>query len=234
MTNLYKPNLSTYEKIGYLSKATEILSACTQSTVSFHDSYIKIRAGKKGAATDEEQDLLRAMLIFAGAGLDAVAKQLIKDSLPIVISKKEGAELQFQRHVEKRIKKEDFSNEQEIKEKLNFDIKYLSKILTSINPQQVLLEDMIDDLTKDSLQSVAQVSRAGSYFDIKDTDLIPDKKSTKDAFDVRNQIAHEMDIQTIKGKRIRIARREEDIVKHTNTLLKTAERFIEHVCKQAS
>jgi len=35
--------------------------------------------------TDEEQDLLRAMLVMAAAGLDSMTKQLIRDALPQVV-----------------------------------------------------------------------------------------------------------------------------------------------------
>ena len=39
------------------------------------------RGRPRGMTTDEEQDLLRAMVVMAAAGLDAMAKQLIRDGL---------------------------------------------------------------------------------------------------------------------------------------------------------
>jgi hypothetical protein len=39
----------------------------------------------RGMSTDEEQDLLRAMLVTAAPGLDAMTKQLIRDALPKVV-----------------------------------------------------------------------------------------------------------------------------------------------------
>ena len=39
------------------------------------------RRATGGNTTNEEQDLLRAMLVFAGAGLDAAVKRLIQDSV---------------------------------------------------------------------------------------------------------------------------------------------------------
>jgi hypothetical protein len=35
--------------------------------------------------TDEEQDLLRAMLVMAAAGLDSMLKQLIRDCMPSLV-----------------------------------------------------------------------------------------------------------------------------------------------------
>lgn len=42
--------------------------------------------GAKGTPTDEEQDLLRAMVVFAGAGLDSMTKQLVGDALPVLVT----------------------------------------------------------------------------------------------------------------------------------------------------
>jgi NADH dehydrogenase FAD-containing subunit len=60
----------------------------------------------KGTPTDEKQDLLRAMLIFATAGLDSMVKQLITDALPSVIEIDLGATAMFKKYVERRLEKQ--------------------------------------------------------------------------------------------------------------------------------
>jgi hypothetical protein len=45
------------------------------------DASRRERRATGGALTDAEQDLLRAMLVFAAAGLDSLLKQLIRDAL---------------------------------------------------------------------------------------------------------------------------------------------------------
>ena len=39
------------------------------------------RGASRGAATDEEQDILRAMIVTAGACIDSTLKQLFRDAL---------------------------------------------------------------------------------------------------------------------------------------------------------
>ena len=52
--------------------ASSFLAAFTQSR--------RARGSPRGTSTDAEQDMLRAALVFAGAGLDAVVKQLLADA----------------------------------------------------------------------------------------------------------------------------------------------------------
>src|ERR1039458_3496085 len=49
------------------------------------------QARGRGAPSDEQQDLLRAMLVFAGAGLDACAQQIVRDALPRLAEEHEEA-----------------------------------------------------------------------------------------------------------------------------------------------
>ena len=65
--------------------AALILMHTHNTAKSFLDIFEKIRTKAKGASTHEQQDLLRAMLLFASAGLDSMVKQLVRDVLPIII-----------------------------------------------------------------------------------------------------------------------------------------------------
>ena len=64
-----------------------ILCSAHDAASSFLDTFNKVREARqaKGTPTDEEQDLLRAMLLFATAGLDSMVKQLVtdRDTLPL-------------------------------------------------------------------------------------------------------------------------------------------------------
>jgi len=63
-------------------RAHKVICSAYASASSFAHIY-KDRVS--GEPTDEDEDLLRAMLLFAGSGLDAMVKQLIADALPGVI-----------------------------------------------------------------------------------------------------------------------------------------------------
>ena len=83
-----------------------ILCNAHDAVRSFLDTFEAVRKTRnaKGMPTDEEQDLLRAMVLFAGAGLDSMVKQLIRDALPTIIECDEGATLQFKDYIEKRLR----------------------------------------------------------------------------------------------------------------------------------
>jgi hypothetical protein len=192
---------------------------------SFLKSFESIRKNRsaKGAATDEEQDLLRAMLIFASAGLDSMLKQLIKDVLPFVIEDNIGARLQFKNYVEKKlIQKSTISSP-------NIDIKLLSDILVETSPKKALKQKLLDDLTSDSIQSKDQLLKVAAFFGITPDALSIDAKKLKEVFDVRNHIAHEMDIDFKQPNRNRVPRSRDDMVEKTNILLQVADNFLKSV-----
>ena len=81
------------------SKARTILKHAHESADGFLDSFGAVRQHRgaaQGATRDDEQDLLRACLVFAAAGLDSTLKQLIRDTLPTLVRNdpdvKEGLE----------------------------------------------------------------------------------------------------------------------------------------------
>ncbi len=58
----------------------------------------------RGMTTDEEQDLLRAMLVSAASGLDAMTKQLIREALPIIIQIGKEALAELEKFVTRRLR----------------------------------------------------------------------------------------------------------------------------------
>jgi hypothetical protein len=164
-----------------------------------------------GTPTDEEQDLLRAMLTFASAGLDSMTKQLIRDALAQVIEFSPGAMGNFKTFIAKRLSRRE-----------TLDPQFLAEVLASRDPRAVLVDGLVDELVSQSLQSKETLLRAASYFDIPSTDLTPDLGYLEEIFKARSQIAHEMDVDFEQPNRNRRPRRRWQMIDHTNELLRIA------------
>ncbi len=193
--------------------AFAILCNTHDASSSFLDIFEETRTARKavGAPTDEEQDLLRAMLTFASAGLDSMFKQLIRDALPHVILRNEGARAQFRTFVEKRLSRRDA-----------LDNKLLADVLTSPDPRSVLIAELVSELVAASLQSKEQLLRAAAYFNIPSVDINATPDRLVDIFAARNQIAHEMDIDFNQPNRSRRPRRKKDMIQYASELLRVA------------
>jgi hypothetical protein len=190
---------------------------------SFLNSFDQVRRDRNahGAPTDLEQDLLRAMLVFACSGLDALIKQLIKDALPVVIEKNEGAEAQFRAYIEKRIGQE---------QKFGYELIALS--LTSRAPREQTLERFKDLLSQDSLQSKDQIFQVASFFDIPSPDIFSRPNDLRDVFKIRNKIIHELDIDRGRPNRSRVSRRRADMIRAVNIIFQTTSAFLSEVDKR--
>ena len=158
--------------------AHAILEGASESASSFEHIF---QAGLDSSG-DEDQDLLRAMLLFSSAGLDSMVKQLARDALPIVIELNAGAREQFRIFVERQLR-----NDQD---------RFALLSAAIVGDKEELQHVLISDLTAKSLQSVEELSRTAAYFDIATIDLIPDPNALRDVFIARNQIAHEMDVDS--------------------------------------
>jgi hypothetical protein len=173
--------------------------------------------------TDEEQDLLRAMLTVAAAGLDSMLKQLIRDALPKIIHREPGATAAFKRFVERKLTSSAELNRA-----------FLADILADCDPQQRLIHSLIDDLTGQSLQSTEQLFRAASFFDIASAKLHSSPVHLSRIFGIRNEISHEMDVDFSKPNRSRRPRAREAMVEYTNDLFKIAALLISEVDKKCA
>ena len=167
------------------------------------------------------EDLLRAMLIFAGSGLDAMIKQLVQDALADVINLRTGAQERFRQFVERRLKRGDGP-----------DYSFVARVTADPDPRLRLVGDLVEHLTSRSLQSVEEILRVGSFFDIPSQDLIPEPEATRNVFSVRNQIIHEMDIDFTRSDKSRRSREYSDMVGHTQELFNVASRFLNAVDAQ--
>jgi hypothetical protein len=201
-----------------LQNAHTIFINSIRAAYSFLHQFETSRRGRRGAPTDAEQDLLRAMLTFASSGLDSMVKQLVRDALPQVIEKDDGSMILFSERVEKSIFK-----------KQDTDTKLLTKAILSDSPRKTLIENFINELTENSLQSAEELLRIGAYFNIASGDITTDVDKLKQIFRVRNQISHEMDIDFTQSNRSRRPRRRDKMISYTNDLLKIGKAFLEHV-----
>ena len=129
---------------------------------------------KPGHTSRADQDLLRAMLVFASAGLDSVIKHLVKDALPTVIEKDNAACDNFRKFVERKIRQDDQP-----------DYKTMAGILVAKSPIDHMLNLLVRDLTAKSLQSVDELFRIASYFNIE-SDIISKEPEKKNLREVRS------------------------------------------------
>lgn len=214
-----------------LLKNSQAVFEYTKEAVSnFYKIFQIIRGGSAGTTTHNEQDLLRAMLVFACSGLDAVAKQLVKDSLQRIIElDKTGnaARQEFQKFVERSIKKGP-SFEADGKA-TSINAGFVAHILISDNPQIELIKSLQKDLCSNSLQSQDQLLKVAGYFAITKDQILNEPEITQKAFDIRNDIIHLMDVDLnarSQGRKNRKVRGERDMVKYTKNILDIGSRFI--------
>lgn len=203
------------------SSAYIILCNAHDTASSFLDIFESVRSARKarGAPTDEEQDLLRACLVFAGAGLDSMAKQLVRDALPAVVDGHEGAHAMLKQHVERHI----------LREVTDESLSVLADVLVDPHPRHRLITRMVRDLTAGSLQSSEEVMRVGSYFDVPSHELVADPKELQKIFSARNQIVHEMDVDFGQVNRNRRSRTKATMTNYTNEVFAVANRLLKEV-----
>lgn len=208
-----------------LEKPYIILTSCRRTVHEFSQTFDNIRRQRnaRGVATDPEQDILRAMLLFSSSGTDSMIKQVVNDTLHIVIEKDEGARAQFRAHVEKNLLTKKDGEVEIINKKL------LTDIFLHNSPKQALVENLKKHLTAESLQSKDQIYKVASFFNISSKNLFADDKKLKAVFEARNQIAHEMDVDFTMNNRNRRQRAKPLITEYCNDLLKLSLAFIKEV-----
>jgi hypothetical protein len=200
-----------------------------------HSTATSLLAGfnslRKGPGTTkhEEQDLLRAMLLLAGAGLDACAQQVVKDTLSTLVQGDEDARKELVAYAT-RVLRRASSGEGAVE---GVDPATLASLLIG-SPEVNLIDGLVEDLTKSSMQSVEELKRVSRHLGVaKSQPLLTAIQGCRGPLKVRNRIAHDMDVNITKGKsRNRRSRKREDMVKATNCLLVTADRLIEAVDQQ--
>jgi hypothetical protein len=193
---------------------TVLLSARTTaaSLMTLHDG------GDFEEGTEVQQDLLRATLLLATAGIDSMVKQLVHDALPLVIASKEGARAKLADFVDRRLRREDQSG-----------MKLVAAALASNTPRAAVVDALVSELRSSSLQSVEELSKAVAFFDIPTADVIEDVARLANVFEARNQIAHEMDVDFSQEAGHRIPRERDSVVDYVNEIFGTASAILREV-----
>lgn len=206
-----------------LLSAHSILERASDSAQAFIDAFATVRKARKakGTATDHEQDLMRAALIFAAAGLDSMVKQLVRDTLQLVTAKDRGAHSQFTDYVQGRLKRADGA-----------DLRFLAEALAADRPAPHLQQELVRELTGSSLQSKDQLLRVAGYFAIPASEISKDLNKLQTVFQARNQIAHEMDILLGQANRGRRQRKSKTMEEYASVVLNTAVAFYSAVQKR--
>lgn len=171
------------------------------------------RGKPRGITTDQEQDLLRAMLVAAASGLDGALKQLIRDALSDLIKKHAAVHDAFEKFTQKRLQIGGVDGVTGVSPKV------LSRILASPNPRARLIEDYIFDLTGDSLQSPDQLFKVCNALGANKAS-IGDQATLKTLFIARNQIIHELDMNLGSPNRKRRVRGQQNMKSYSERLLK--------------
>lgn len=207
-----------------LDKAALILKHTHESARALLTAFDMVRKQTPGGTTDEEQDLLRAMLVFAAAGLDSMVKQLMRDVLPLLVKWDPKAKEGLEKFVVRQLRG-DVANETLTGTSRNF----LARILTAESQQGQAVEEYIYSLTGTSLQSAMQLMHAANALGITPASAGIDEKSLRHIFDIRNKIIHELDINFEPLRRNRETRRRAQMLTSTNSLLDVAERIFRAV-----
>ena len=200
--------------------SASILSNCRRTLVAFLNTFDN-PGGKPrgpGSPTDADQDLLRAMLVFAGAGLDAVLKQIIRDTLAVGLLKIEPLRKDFMDHFANRFIKKSTSGEA-------IDTHLIAQLLFSEAPREDMVELYSVSKTARSLQSKDELLKVTSSFGLEPKQVTADLKQVNEAFLARNQIVHEMDVN-FQQNRSRRQRSRADIVLYVNSLLDVTDRIL--------
>ena len=204
-------------------RSHRILEHSHDSASAFLNAFDTLRKARArvSAPTDQEQDQLRAMLVFAASGLDAILKQLIRDSLHTLVALDEEVKNGLEGFAASNLRREDSH-------------RFLARILSSDSVQTQLIENYTWHLTGSSLQSPDELFRAVSALGLDPRQLGIDPPKLKSVFNIRNEIVHELDIDFDARKRSRTSRRRAVMIKHTNTLLSIAEDVLASVDSKLS
>ena len=218
----YRISLSEEKADNLFYPEYSILFKTVESVNSFYELYqVGRRRATGGPSTHKQQDLYRAMLIFACAGLDVFVKKLVTDKLSKLIPVDKEVERKFMEYVQKGLKDEKILNT-------------LGLALISNTPRDVFLSEYIKSMTGDSLQSVEALCTVSNASGLETKKIFNKARIDilKEAFTVRNQIIHEMDINTESGTsrttgyRTRRQRRSTEMEKHTKSVLELAEELL--------
>lgn len=180
------------------------------------------RGRPRGMTTDSEQDLLRSMLVMAASGLDASAKQLIKDTFVELVKFDLKAQNSFEKFVQRRL-----SND--LSSGVNLSSKLLASVLVSDNPRDRLISEFVQNLIGGSLQSIDSLFEVAAALGADPSDIGLNPSQLKPVFETRNKIIHELDINLVEKTRTRNVRSQTVMIQFTELLFDVTSRLIRSV-----
>ena len=146
--------------------------------------------GAKGALASNEQDLLRAAIALAGAGLDSSLKLLVRDVLPILLEDQESPAWKELHSFAMR----------QIGTQQALDLGRTAALLLAESPRQLIIDDFVDELTGSSIQSVTAIHRIATVLGIPQKHTVRSAiTALRPSFEARNQVSHELDLQVPLG-----------------------------------
>jgi hypothetical protein len=178
----FEPGTETAQR--FLGSAYDSVEAILTVLSGLREERKTVTGDIRGRLTAPEEDLLRAGIVFAGAGLDAALKQLIRDTLPSLLETNTQAHDKFETFAIGRLGVGEIA-----------DTRALARYLTSSDPRARLIEDYVYELTGSSLQSAEEVQKTAGALGIEDAELRKRITGLKKLFIARNQISHELDLQ---------------------------------------
>ena len=215
-----------HEKV---SAAARIYGASHASVSALYQAFWTVRESRgnpRGATTDQEQDILRAMLVMACSGLDATLKQLIRDCLDHIAMEDADVQKGLETFVERRIRGSDSA----ITEWTG--TKFLAKLLCAPSPLVRATEAYIYELTGDSLQSPEQVLKAAQALGIRPASVEFDILVFRGIFKLRNAIIHELDVNLDAQRRPRNSRSEANLSTMADQVLTLSRNFIRQASRK--
>lgn len=181
------------------------------------------RGRPRGMTTDNEQDLLRSMLVMAAAGLDATVKQLVQDTLPHLVANDPKAQNSFEKFVTRRLAGDPASGSAPVNTRL------LASVLASPVPQVRLINEYVSHLTGGSLQSTDSLFEVAAALGAEPTAIGLNPAELRPIFETRNKIIHELDINLAARMRTRNLRSQTTMIRDTNRLFRLASALISSV-----
>jgi hypothetical protein len=206
------------------ARASKVLEQARNSVNGFLTAFDTVRQARnaKGNPTDEEQDLLRAALVFSAAGLDSVLKELIKGAIRALAATDPEVKGELETFVQRQLR-----GESEEPDTIG-GRKFLARVLVSARPQDRLIDEYVIELTGSSLQSPDQLVRASKALGLQPASVGVDPKELRTIFEARNKIIHELDVnlERTAARRNQNSRRRPDLESWSSKLLEIAEQLV--------
>ena len=171
-----------------LLKAHLIIEYAHDTGQAFLEAFKTVRIARgagSGATTHVDQDLLRAMVVFAASGLDSMIKQIVRDLAPSLVVKDSDSRKSFKDFVARKLKRGEDASE------------FLSAIMIEDSPKEALIKNLISEFTSSSLQSIEELRRVAKFFGIPHKEVIGDEPLLRKAFEAEKELRKQVIEQLI-------------------------------------